>query len=173
MGGRREAPAGRCYAGWVRPLTAALLAALALLAACSRPPTLALEGDEAPPRFRLGGSAKQWGLLVSTSLVPRPKEGVRNRVLWHVVPETAGSTPADAPVVTYGVLPPGYRAIRFDAQSTKPLDAPAPEALVEGVVYAATLSTSTPNFVSTSYRDATVCFRVEAGRVVGAPCPAE
>jgi len=38
-------------------------------------------------------------------------------------------------------------------------------------VYIATLSTSTPNLVSTSYRDAQVCFEVVGAAVRDAPCP--
>ena len=147
------------------------LAAAALALGCDRAPSIERVGDGLPPRFRVRGGGEEFGVIFSTPGAP-VDGSPRYDILWHLRPTRAGMTPSDAPEITYGAVPAGLRAIRFDPSSTRPLpQTEAPPALVPGRLYIASLTVSTPNFVSTSYRDARVCFEVSGASAREAPCP--
>lgn len=153
------------------PAARLALAAVLLALGCSRAPSIERVGDGLPPRFRVRGSGEEFGVIFSTPAAPVEGQA-RFQVFWHLRPARAGMTPSDAPEITYGTVPAGLQAVRFDPSSTRPLpQVEPPPALVPGRVYIAALTVSTPNLVSTSYRDAQVCFEVSGASTREAPCP--
>lgn len=148
----------------------------ALLFGCGRAPTIERVPDTMPPRFRIHGDAKTFGVVVTT-----PTQGTqgsqRYDVLWHVRPDREGLTPDGVGTITYGAVPAGMRAIRFEGGSTQPqTQTDAPPSLVFQRVYIASITTSAPNLVSTTDRNARVCFEIlppmTHATVRDAPCPA-
>lgn len=107
-----------------------LLLTLAILfSACERRTIAKLEGDTVP-RFVLSGSGRLGTVLIfapEQEHLAESDPANDTYAIWEIQPEKegeAGAAPVEAiKVITYGVVPPGYRQIKPRTGMPPPLEA--------------------------------------------------